>query len=155
MPPRSCCRAPQASVCRSTQPKSPGQALEKKSPSPTARETSALSPQESSGRLSEWEVTQGHRLPSDNIISTPGLQRPSRLQERLKASTKCFFLPASPRKVCLLSLSSSGYKETRDCQKALETAPALRAALPRTLQFALLRARADGLHQDVNSEPRF
>lgn len=33
----------------------------------------------------------------------------------------------------------------RDCQKALETASASRATLPRTLQFLLLRARAAGL----------
>lgn len=33
----------------------------------------------------------------------------------------------------------------RDCQKALETASAPRATLPRTLQFLLLRARAAGL----------
>lgn len=63
--------------------------------------------------------------------------------------------PALPRKVCLSSLSSSGYKETRDCQKALETASALRATLPRMLQFLPLQARAAGLRKDVNSQLRF
>lgn len=98
---------------------------------------------------------QEELLSSDKVISTPGLQRPSRSGERLKSLNQMPFFfffspsfssPASPRKVCLFSLSSSGYKETRDCQKALETASALRATLPRTLQFLPLQARAAGLH---------
>ena len=99
---------------------------------------------------------QGDLLSSDKVVSTPGLQGPSTSGEHFQSLDQmlgfwvCFFFllsspPASPRKVCLSSLSSSGYKETRDCQKALETASALRATLPRTLQFLPLQARAAGL----------
>lgn len=90
-------------------------------------------------------------LSSDKVISMPGLQRPSRSGERFKNPNQMSFF-SSPPLSCITQKSLSFLFELFRLQgnkrlpKGTGKASALRAILPRTLQFLLLQARAAGLH---------